>query len=171
MLAPPKPPANEKLELLIKEARERQLRRRLLGAVGIAIAAAIGLSTYALTLGGNAGDVAQEHSGGPLVAASLCRASQLSTSAFFGAATGSDLGGATITNTSGTACTLPNGRPVVLIRWRGRELPARQELPPKSWGDRAVHVLAPNGRAIVRMQWFEWCGAPGETTVFRPTFL
>ena len=38
MIAPPKPPAHDELEALIKEARERQLRRRLLGAAGIAVA-------------------------------------------------------------------------------------------------------------------------------------
>jgi hypothetical protein len=49
MIAPPKPPSQDELEALIKEARARQLRRRLLGAAGIAIAAAVGLSVYALT--------------------------------------------------------------------------------------------------------------------------
>jgi hypothetical protein len=48
MIAPPKPPSHE-LEALIKEARARQLRRRLLGAAGIAIAAALALSAYALS--------------------------------------------------------------------------------------------------------------------------
>jgi hypothetical protein len=37
-LAPPKP-SHDELEALIKEARQRQLRRRLLGAAGVAIAA------------------------------------------------------------------------------------------------------------------------------------
>ena len=51
MIAPPRPPSHDELEALIKEARERQLRRRLLGAAGIAIAAAIGLSVFGLTAG------------------------------------------------------------------------------------------------------------------------
>jgi hypothetical protein len=59
MIAPPKPPSRDELEALIKEARARHLRRRLLGAAGVAVAAAIGLSVYALTIGGSAGDVAQ----------------------------------------------------------------------------------------------------------------
>jgi len=51
MIAPPKPPTHDELEALIKEARARQLRRRLLGAAEIAIAAAIGLSVYSLFIG------------------------------------------------------------------------------------------------------------------------
>ena len=42
MIAPPRPPSHDELEALIKEARARQLRRRLLGAAGVAIAAALG---------------------------------------------------------------------------------------------------------------------------------
>jgi hypothetical protein len=51
MIAPPRPPSHDELEALIKEARERQLRRRLLGAAGVAVAAAIGLGAYALAAG------------------------------------------------------------------------------------------------------------------------
>lgn len=47
---PPRHPADE-LEALIREARERQLRRRLLGAAAVAIGAAIGLGVYGLLLG------------------------------------------------------------------------------------------------------------------------
>jgi hypothetical protein len=52
MIAPPKPPSHDELEALIKEARARQLRRRLFGAAGVAIAAAIGLSAYAFASSG-----------------------------------------------------------------------------------------------------------------------
>src|SRR5262249_27889924 len=48
MIAPPRPPSHDELEALIKEARARQLRRRLLGAAGVAIAAAVALGAYAL---------------------------------------------------------------------------------------------------------------------------
>src|SRR6476659_4818168 len=51
MIAPPKPPSHDELEALIKEARARQLRRRLLGAAGVAIAAALGISIYAFVIG------------------------------------------------------------------------------------------------------------------------
>jgi hypothetical protein len=53
MIAPPKPPAPDELEALIKEARERQLRRRLLGAAALAVVAAAGLGIYALAAGSN----------------------------------------------------------------------------------------------------------------------
>ena len=51
MIAPPRPPSHDELEALIKEARARQLRRRLLGAAGVAIAAAFALGAYALASG------------------------------------------------------------------------------------------------------------------------
>ncbi len=51
MIAPPSPPLHEDLELLIKEARDRQLRRRLIGAAGIAIAAAVSLGIYVAARG------------------------------------------------------------------------------------------------------------------------
>jgi len=51
MLAPPRPPSHDELEALIKEARARQLRRRLLGAAGVAVAAVLALSIYALAAG------------------------------------------------------------------------------------------------------------------------
>lgn len=70
MIAPPKPPRDE-LELLIKEARQRQLRRRLLGAAAVAIVAAIGLGIYALT-GGNGDRSATD--GSPRDGAPACRA-------------------------------------------------------------------------------------------------
>jgi hypothetical protein len=117
MIAPPRPPAHDELEALIKEARERQLRRRLLGAAAIAIASALGLSLYALLTSGTVDSVTPANAGratGP-----LCRASQLSATAGWQGATQSMLGGAAITNTSNVACSLPSGRPAVRIRWQG----------------------------------------------------
>src|ERR1700754_1785170 len=57
MIAPPKPPDFDELELLIKEARQRQLRRRLLAAAGFTIATALGLSIYVLVMGSAASGV------------------------------------------------------------------------------------------------------------------
>jgi len=51
MIAPPRPPSPDDVEALIREAHARQARRRLLGAAGIAITVAIGLSAYALFIG------------------------------------------------------------------------------------------------------------------------
>ncbi|HEX4323272.1 MAG TPA: hypothetical protein VHZ77_01445 [Gaiellaceae bacterium] len=52
MLAPERPPANEELEALIREARMRQRRRWLLGAGAIAIAAGVSLALWAALSGG-----------------------------------------------------------------------------------------------------------------------
>jgi hypothetical protein len=49
--SPPRPPSQDELDALIREARERQLRRRLLGAAAIAIAAAASLGIYAVASG------------------------------------------------------------------------------------------------------------------------
>ena len=51
--SPPRPPSQDELDALIREARERQLRRRLLGAAAIAITAALSLGIYAVASGGN----------------------------------------------------------------------------------------------------------------------
>ncbi len=170
MIAPPKPPAQDELEALIKEARERQLRRRLLGSAGVAIAAAIGLGAYALATGGGTNRLV-DGSPAPVVAP-RCRASQLSASArgLNGGGFGTMDGPATLTNVSDTACSLPSGRPLVRILWRGRIVPTREtkeasEGPP-------LRVLAPHSRAAIFLSWGNWCGKPSEGTVsrIRPTF-
>ena len=167
MIAPPKPPSHDELEALIKEARERQLRRRLLGAAGVAIASAVALSVYAFTLG--SGGLPTVVSGSGRVAPPECRASQLSAQAALNGATGSMAGFATVTNTGLTACSLPTTRPRVSIVWRGEQMPTQQ----KSFagpGGVPIHVLAPGRAAFVHMDWSEWCGTPSAGTVIRPTF-
>jgi hypothetical protein len=155
MIAPPRPPQDE-LEALIKEARERQLRRRLLGAAGIAIVSAIGLGVYAITIGGGSPTRPTDGSasGGP----PLCRSAQLSGFAEFNGAAGSILGPVMISDRSPSACSLPSGRPVVRISSAGKRpriVESRQSLSPK---------LAPRLRrgamAEVFVQWFNWCGRP-----------
>jgi Protein of unknown function (DUF4232) len=168
MIAPPKPPAHDELGALIKEARERQLRRRLLGAAGVAIAAALGLAVYAVTLGG--GNQAATASGSPIGAPPLCRSSEISANGGLNGATGTMLGPVTLTNTSGSACSLPTGQPRVRILWRGRVLPA-QETGGKNFSPAPpVHVLAPHSKAAITMDWSNWCGKPGAGTLIRPTF-
>jgi hypothetical protein len=54
MLAPPKPPPQDELDALIREARERQLRRRVLAAAAVAVAAAASLGIYAALFGSSA---------------------------------------------------------------------------------------------------------------------
>jgi hypothetical protein len=168
MIAPPRPPAQGELELLIKEARERQRRRRLLGAASVAITAAIGLSIYALTIGGSG--AARVAGGSPNAAPPLCGAAQLTASAFWQGATGSMPGGALIVNTSDSSCRLPAGRPLVHFRWHGKTLPAEQRILRASFG-KPAHVLAAQERAVVWMQWYEWCGLPGAGTLIRPILV
>jgi hypothetical protein len=166
MIAPPKPPAHDEPELLIKEARERQLRRRLLGAAGVAVVAALGLAVYAVTSDG--GD--QVVSGSPVGAPPLCHSSDLSTTAGLNGATGTMLGPVTLTNIGGSACSLPTGRPRVRIVWQGRVLPARETGGKNFAPAPPVHILAPHARAAIFIDWSNWCGKPGTGTVIRPTF-
>lgn len=66
MIAPPKPPSHDELEALIKEARERQLRRRLFGAAVVAIAAGVGLAMWAALPDGSKSNVTQQGNSGSL---------------------------------------------------------------------------------------------------------
>jgi hypothetical protein len=51
--SPPRPPSHEELDALIREARQRQLRRRLLSAAAIATTAAASLGIYAVFSSGS----------------------------------------------------------------------------------------------------------------------
>ncbi len=76
MIAPPKPPTSDELEALIKEARERQLRRRLVGVAVVVVAAAAALGIHSvLTSSGKTAAVNTGHSI-PL-APSICRMANL----------------------------------------------------------------------------------------------
>ena len=167
MIAPPKPPSHDELEALIKEARARQLRRRLLAAAGVAIAAGLGLSVYALTVGGNRPTSGATQRGPASVP--LCRSDQLSGSAGFQGATQTMLGDVTLINTSQTACSLPQQRPGVSIRWHGKQLQTEEEPNPNAPPWPRAHVLAPGAKAGVYFQWFS-CGGSGPKAAVRPTF-
>ena len=156
MLAPPKPLPRDELEALIKEARARQLRRRLTGAACVAALAAVGLTTYALTNGRSA----PTESGPPLGAPALCHSSQLSVAAIWDGAAGNLFNFFTITNRGATACSVPSGRPTVLLTRRGSQLKV-QELPnppTNRYPGKPVSILAPGRRAVVHLDWFNWCG-------------
>jgi hypothetical protein len=166
MLAPPKPPTYDELEALIKEARARQLRRRLLGAAGVAITAALGLGIYAFLTGGSPANLAQPSASGGRVTGPPCRATQLSASAGLQGATQSLLGGATITNTGNASCSLPQGRPFVRFSLDGKALRVRERSWPYRFTNaRPVHVLLPHGQAVIYLQWWNWCGKTGPTSV------
>jgi Protein of unknown function (DUF4232) len=167
MIAPPRPPAHDELEALIKEARARQLRRRLLGAAGVAIAAALGLSIYALVGGGDVKNIAQPPARGGSATGPLCRASQLSVSAALQGATQSLAGGATITNTARSTCSLPRLHPVVRISLDGKTLRIKQRPFPYriSPGRPVARVLMPHEQAAIFVQWWNWCGKTGAATM------
>ena len=159
MIAPPRPPSHDELEALIKEARERQLRRRLLVVAGVAIAAALGMSIYAFLAGGTPDGVAGKPANAGRANAPLCRASQLSATAGWGGATESMLGGAGITNTSGSICSLPAAHPAVRITWQGRTLAVRERGPsPVFPSGHALRVLGPDTTVTVYLQWWNYCG-------------
>jgi Domain of unknown function (DUF4232) len=157
MLAPPRPPSHDEFEALIKEARERQLRRRLLGAASVAVAAAVGLAVYAFTIGdGSQGGVTSSSLPG---AAPLCRSSQLSVAAIWNGAVGNLFNFFTITNRGAGACSLPSGRPSVLLVRHGSPLEVEERAAADgSFPGKPVATLVPGGRAVVHLDWFNWCG-------------
>ena len=167
MIAPPKPPSHDELEALIKEARARQLRRRLLGAAGLAIAAALGLSIYAVAIGSTVSGSARANAAG--AGAPLCESSQLATTAGLQGATQTMLGGMTLENISAAACSLPQIRPRMTLSWRGEPLPTQQRKMTTAPPWPLARVLAPGAKADVFFQWWS-CGGSGPKAAVRPAF-
>jgi hypothetical protein len=159
--SPPRPPSSEELEALIREARDRQRRRRLLGAAVVAIAAAIGVSLFSVMEGKTSSSVGRS---APADGLPLCRSSQLSTSAGLSGAAGTALVPTFITNTSSTACALPTGRPVVRMTFRGKTVPTRE----RSWGSdaqfapRAGRLLEAGRKVYVEVGWRSFCPRPAQ---------
>lgn len=160
MITQPRLPSSDQLEALIKEARARQLRRRLLGAAGVAIATALVLTAYAFVAGGKVDNLTQPPAHRGHAGVSLCRSSHLIMSIGGQGATQMVLGGALITNTGGETCALPTARPVVRITWQGKPIRVRQPVPRPGevQSGTAAHVLAPGAKAVVSMRWANWCG-------------
>jgi len=172
MIAPPKPPAQDELEALIKEARERQLRRRLLGAAGVAVAAANALGIYALTIGASNRSTGSAPSGPGGVP--LCRTSQISVSipGLSGVIEEGRTGLFVMTNKSNSACSLPLRPPTASVTHNGVRLPVRQVtgrgIVLASWEPlRVTHLLQPGTRAAVSSYWQNWCGARS----YRPMYI
>jgi hypothetical protein len=161
--SPPRPPSAEELEALIREARDRQRRRRLLGAAGVAIVSAVGISLYAVTGGQTGTPAARKAPGGGLP---LCRSSQLSTSASLSGDAGTALDPTFITNTSNATCALPTGRPVVRITFRGKPIATRETSwgPSIQWGTTpAGPVLKPGEKVYVELGWSAFfCPRPAQ---------
>jgi hypothetical protein len=158
MLAPPKPPSHDDPEDLIKEARARQLRRRLLGAAGVALVAALGLGAHALSVGGagHARPTTAASAGAP-----LCRTSQLSTTFGTGGAAGTALGPLWLVNTADRACSLPVGPPAVQVIFRGKPLATREHLwGSKDFGTPAGQIVPPGKKRFFQIGWSSLCPNP-----------
>jgi hypothetical protein len=127
MIAPPKPPSYDDLEALIREARERQLRRRLLGAAGIAIAVAIGLSAYALVAGGNQrrGTVSRRQPKAVVAPCSAADGWRLKLGPGWSEPTGQHTATIALTRLASNACSMSGYPRIVLQDSRGRTLPFR----------------------------------------------
>jgi len=94
-----------------------------------------------------------------------CAAPDLRGRAGFGGATGSELGGLTVTNTATVACSLP-ADPRVSLTWRGHSLGVRQVAFPSHWLERMnskwarpLRQLQPGRSAELVLQWWNWCGS------------
>jgi len=93
-----------------------------------------------------------------------CMPAGLRATAGFQGATGSMLGGLSVTNTSGHTCALPTTPQVSLI-WHGRTLAVQRVAFPHGWlhsqyprGSSRLHLLKPGQTAFVVLQWWNWCG-------------
>ena len=169
MIAPPKPPSHDDLEALIKEARERQLRREGYSAQQESPSRRRSPSVsmrrrWVASVGPRPGGLAS-------AVAPPCLSSQLSAGAGFVGATGSVLGGITITNRSGIACSIPAARPAVSVSWRGTPMPVETRTSnPQRWPSwKAARVLLPSAQSEVLLQWWNYCG-PGAGRTISPTF-
>lgn len=162
MIAPPRPPSQDEPEALIKEARARQLRRRILGAAGVAIAAGLALGIYALA--GGFGHASPAGSGQRPAAAPPCRSSQLTALMQWPYGETPD-GWVLLTNTSRSSCSLPAGVPRAWITWGGKRLAThevlRLGLHPSQWTPlRTAPVLRQGQQAFVTFAWLNWCNNP-----------
>jgi hypothetical protein len=169
MIAPPRPPAQDELEALIKEARARQLRRRLLGAAGVAIAVAIGLGLYAVIAGGTSGSTSG-NSSNRSTAAPSCRSTQLAAQTNFEGGGGQPIlgGGVMIYNTSRSKCSLPQRAPVVLLSSGNRQVPIKQFFNPGlDENVQTAPLLAHHQVGEVHVLWSNWCANPATVMTLR----
>jgi hypothetical protein len=120
------PPPDE-LEALIREARARQRRRRLVGVAALALVAALGLAAFALVPTGKRGTGRREGRSSLGVPVPRCRTDQLRVTAAstWNAAAGSLLEPFTVTNVSNAACSVAGWPAVRLIDATGRTVPTR----------------------------------------------
>jgi hypothetical protein len=174
MIAPPKRPAQDELEALMKEARARQLRRRLLGAAGVAIAAALALAIYAVTLGSGSSQSVRSAPLGP-GGVPFCRSAQISSNLDIPDGLTGLTAWLILANHGTTPCSLPLGPPTVQITWHGSVLPTHEvhgrDLLDASWEPiRIVRVLQPKQRAAINFDWKNFCGTPRPSNGAVPTY-
>jgi hypothetical protein len=98
------------------------------------------------------------------VASPKCVPADLRATAGLQGATGSELGGVSVTNASHRTCALPV-TPQVSLVWHGQKLAVRQVAFPLGWlrseyphGLMRVRLLKPRLTAFVVLQWWNWCG-------------
>lgn len=169
-IASPRPPAQDDPEALIPEARQRQRRRQLLSLAAVAVAVALGLGIYgAATGGGPLGTVRDSLRLGSTP--KTCRSSQLKTQRLgFGLGIPASIGlaGIELTNTSGSACSLP-GTPRISLFWHGQPLAVRQVHVadffrtiglPGFPTTPVAHLLRSGKSARIYFVWHNWCGPP-----------
>jgi hypothetical protein len=134
-IAPPRrPPSQDELDALVRQARARHRRRRLLGAGLVALAAGLALSIYAVASGGS--HSARRGRGGTSDAVGSfprCRSDQLRLAGPLanGAGTGHYVENFTFTNGSSSTCML-RGWPTVSAVLPSRivsETPSRSRVP------------------------------------------
>jgi len=171
--SPPQPATQDDPEALIPEARDRQRRRRLIGATVIAVAAGLSLAFFAFaSSGGFLGTIRDSLGLGSRPP--TCRSTQLKTGqlapglpAVFNHVSLLGVGITVVTNASHAACSLP--APEVSIFSHGQKLGVRQihahAGPGRTAfrvGQRApvIHVLRPGKSAQIDFTWRNWCGSP-----------
>jgi hypothetical protein len=112
------PPEREDLELLIREARSRQRRRRTTGVASVLAAAALTLGTYAIVSGTGRPAPSRPSASLPPASSPRCRAGQLRLSAGRGGVAGGTYGRPfTFVNVSDQSCTL-RGWPTIRLALR-----------------------------------------------------
>lgn len=121
------PPPRDELEALIREARERQRRRRIVATATVAVLGAAGLVGYALVA--RDGSQGRGRPQGQLAGLPRCHSNQLRLSVppAWGAAAGTMYEPATLTNTSGSSCTVAGWPALRRLDATGQRIPVRLE--------------------------------------------
>jgi Protein of unknown function (DUF4232) len=153
MLAPPRPPAHEESEALIREARARQRKRWLAAAALLALAAGTAMAVSAVLPASHRRPT--NAANGPLAAASArpCRAGQLRLGkpSFDGAYTAHVVDNLTFTNASSRRCSLRGWPTIEAVLPGDRTVPARAGRVRNATSSAAVPtrtiVLAPGAAA------------------------